>query len=169
MNEDRSNSRERITYASMAVAAAAATGLWANAIGGPAFPAVAGFGYAALAIWGLVNPAFLAVPVLAGQALCVGLLMTPGGPAPSAVVPVLVGVILGAELTAVADRLDSPVRRTPAGTLRRLGMAGVVGAAVYTVAATAGGLPLLSGLLGTGLAAVGCVAVALLMVRRGGA
>lgn len=154
----------RVRLAILAVAAAVLTGAWAVLVGGTglSYGAVA---YVLVAAAAAFLPAAIAVQVIGGQILAAGVLSAPSGAVVLLALPVVLGVVVSAELLAVVARLDLPTPRAPDGALRRAGFAATIGVGVYTAVSLAGALPGPAGPVATLVAAGGIVAVALLLVR----
>ena len=104
--------------------------------------------------------------VIVGQLLCVGLLLASPRPSLLLISLVMAGVVVTSELVGGAARLAMPMARERRGHWRNAGVGGAVAAVAFVAIAAAGRLSGPTGILATALAAAGCVALAMALVRR---
>lgn len=149
----------------LALLVALVTGAGAASLGGTGTHARAAVVYVILAAAALVQPRWIVLQVIGGQLLAAALLLAPGGPDPLWLLPLMVGVTLGAELLGAAARQDSPRGRSPLPELRRAGLSAVVGGGAFGAVLMLGTLPGPPGLLAIALAVGASVAVAAVLVR----
>lgn len=149
-----------VLTASLAGAAGAALGTSDGYLYGAAI-------YVAVTVVALFVPAGITAQVVGGQVLVGSLLLGQAGVRPLLLLPLVAGVVVTAELLGVAARLATLVERDPRDDLQRAGIATLVGAGAFGVAAMAGGLPGPSGLLAVALASGACAVLAAVLVRGG--
>lgn len=159
-------SRVRRSLAVLAFSAAVLTGLGAGTLGGGLGHALGAAAYVVVATIAVFSPAAIAIQVVGGQALATGVLLGPAGAGFVAVLPLVVGVIVTAELLGAVARLGITPGRDAKTELRRSGLAGLLGGATFGVVALLIGLGGPGGLAGLALAGGGCVLLAALLVRN---
>jgi hypothetical protein len=111
-------------------------------------------------------PGALAVQVIGGQLLAASLLLAPEPPPLPLLLPLVIGVIVTAELIALAARVRTALTRSRPGGLRRIGAAALVGAAVYATTAAAGGRSVPSAFVAIVIASAACAALALALAEE---
>jgi hypothetical protein len=153
--------RQRL--AAIAVLTAAITGAAAAALGATG---IFGAGaYVVIAVAALFSPAAIVVQVIYGQLLAGSVLLAQDGPAPLLLLPVVVSVVVTAELLALVGRLGTPKGRDPGGDdLHRVGVAAVIGGVVFGAVVLVRGLPGPTGLVAIGVASAALFALAILLV-----
>ncbi len=157
------SARHRLAF--LAIVAATLTSAGAVAARGPEFHGMVALLHLGAALGAIVVPPAIVAQIVTGTLLTAGTLYAPGGARPLLLLPLLVGVVLTAELLGRLLRMDRPldgeIRREvlEAGAMALL--AGVVGGIVLL----AGSLPGPSGPAGTALAAGAAIAVAVVLAR----
>lgn len=145
--------RARIVAATGAVAAAVVTLALAAAAGRGGWPLL-GVTYLALTALALFAPAAVTFQVLLGQLVLVAALAGGGGAVRLLLLaPALGGIVVTAELLALAARLDTPVSNEPRRALPEAGRAAGIAAGVFAAVALLAALPPPSGVLAVVLAA----------------
>lgn len=159
-------SRARRSLAVLAFSAAVLTGLGAGTLGGGLGHALGAAAYVVVAAIAVFSPTAIAIQVVAGQALAAGVLLGPTDAGFVAVLPLVVGVVVTAEMLGAVARLGITPGRDPRTGLRRSGLAGFLGGATFGLVALLIGLEGPGGLTGLALAGGGCVLLAALLIRN---
>lgn len=154
----------RLRFAGLAVLTSLLTASLLVALGGLGQSPGTGL-YVIITFGALFFPGGIAVQVVLGQLLIGRLMLGPGAVDPLVAGVALAGVICGAELLSVVARLDTPLRRDPAGVLPRTGMAAAGGAGIFAVVLLVAGLPGPTGLLAVVVAAAACAFMAARLIR----
>lgn len=157
---------DRTGVAVLALLTAALTGAAGAALGGTTEHLYGAGAYLAIAGVAVFSPGALVVQVIAGQMLAGSVLVGPEGAGLLAVVPLVAGVVITAELLGVTARIIDTPERHPGEELRRVGVTALLGGGVFGVVAVLGRLPGPGGLLGAGLAGGALVLVAMLLAKR---
>lgn len=121
-------------------------------------------GYLAAALLALTSPHAIAGQVTVGIALAWSLLPGREGVETFAIVPVILAVVITAELLALTARLGMVVPRDPGPDLRRLAIAVALATFVSVATLAIGLLPGPGGVAATAMAAGACLLLALLLV-----
>jgi hypothetical protein len=150
----------------MAVLTATGTGAVAAALGGTGSHVWGAGAYVAVSGIALFSPGAIAAQVILGQVLAGSLLLAPDGPAPLLLLPLVVGVVVTAELLGCSSGADVPVPALSAGALRRVGGTAVLGGGAFGTVVWIGGLSGPTGIEALALAAAACVALAGLLARE---
>ncbi len=156
----------RRRLASLALLAAAMTGVVGTVLDGSGSYIYGAGAYVMIVVLALFVPAAIAVQVIAGQVLVGGLLLGLDGTAVLMLVPAFAGVVATAELLAMVAWLDTPVQRDPGDALPRAGLAALIGGGVFGAVTLASGLPGPGGLVAVVLASAACVVLATRLVRN---
>lgn len=120
--------------------------------------------YLFVTVCALVFPAAIAVQVVGGQVLVWGLLSSSPDFAPLSALPVVVGIILTAELLAIVARLDTPLLPASAGSFADVGKAALIGGFAFAVVVLAGAMPGPGGLAAVIVASAACAGIANLLL-----
>lgn len=146
--------------AAATLACAAVTSIAGALLAGEPWTNLAAVAHVIAAVWALGDSRMVGAQVTAGVALAWGLLPGADGTVASVAV-VVVGTVATSELLGATGRLGTIVPRDPAPELRRLGVAVVVALVTCGATLVAGAIAGPAGLVATGLAAVGCVVLAM--------
>jgi len=152
----------RIQVAVTAVLVGAGTGILSFAQGTPGFGV---FVYSGLVLLALIQPAAIAAQVVYGQLILASLLLGPEARPALSLLPLVIAVIVTAELLAVVARLDTPLSSSVGDALNRVAGSAVIGGAVFAAVALTLGLPGPQGLLAVILGSAACVVLALRLWR----
>lgn len=157
--------RARRRVATAVVLTAAITAIYVGVLGGAPRYWVLSAGYLAAALLALTSPQAIAGQVAIGIALAWSLLPGREGTEAFVILPVIVAVVMTAELLAMAARLGMIVARDPRPDIRRLAIAVTLAALTSVATLAIGLLPGPGGLAATAIAAGACLLLALLLVR----
>lgn len=158
--------RVRRSVAVLAFSAAVLTGFVAASLDGGLGLGLGAAVYVVVAAVAVFSPRAIAIQVVGGQALAAGVLLGPAGAGFVAVLPLVVGVVVTAELLGAVARLGITPERDPKTELRRSGIAGLLGGATFGLVALLIGLERPGGLTGLALAGGGCFLLAALLIRN---
>lgn len=154
--------RSGVLAITMAVVTAAGVVAWSGDEASRMGPGL----YVALAGLALVFPPAITLQVVAGQILTWTVIAGATGMAAVARgVPLLVAVIVTAELLAVVTRLDTVLVPRSSGTFTGIPEAAIRGGAVFVVVALVATLPGPGGLPSVILASMACAGLAMLLLR----
>lgn len=155
----------RRRVATAVVFAAPITALYVGVLGSAPGYWVLAAGYLAAALLALTSPQAIAGQVAIGIALAWSLLPGRAGTEAFVILPVIVAVVMTAELLALTGRLGMVVARDPGPDLRRLTAALTLTVVTSGATLAIGLLPGPGGLTATAVAAGACLVLALLLVR----
>lgn len=134
-------------------------------LGGPGLPSFLAAIYVLTALLALFFPAAIAVQVILGQALVGALLVGLSPPLVPALVLLVAGVILNAEVLAVVARMDTSIDSDPREDLPRAGQAALIGGCVFGVALVLTRIPGPTGLMAVLLASLAVMGLAAMMAE----
>lgn len=158
----RTWSKGRVNFAVSAALLGAGTAFLAFSLGAPGFGA---FVYAGLVLLALVHPAAIAAQVVYGQLVLGSLLLGTGARPALSLLPLVVAVIVTAELLSVVARLDTPLGGGTGDGVRRVAGSALLAGAVFGAVALTLGLPGPQGLLAVLIGSGACAGLALRLWR----
>ena len=146
--------------AGVALFTAVLTGGAAASIGGSPEHVAGAVVYVMAAALALLAPGALVVQVIGGLLLVGGLMHGRDWAGALALAPLVIAVVVTAELLALAGRMDAPFVRPPGADLRRAGAAAGIAGIVYAAVVLAGILPAPSGIIAVAAGSAACALLA---------
>lgn len=156
-----SNTRHRTVASVLALALASVTVFAGASVGSADSMVAVSVAYIGLTVVSILRPAVLVAQLFVGVGLCVRAVGGLSNVEVGTVAPLLMCVVLAAEVTAAAGRGLGPVVRDPWPDIMRGTVAAAVAGVVFAVVGLAGQAAGPAGLAGTAIAAGGCAVGAL--------